>query len=175
MAEGLRLDHWKFEFSKPNFTISRGRCITWGVSVFFPIDASGTCYRPFRLSTPGKVLRPEVFAPTSPVSNGDVLRAEAAHGLIKKLQHLGIVLHGVDGPQFHRMAFKLDRDAHFPAGERSAHLEETALDPARRRRSTKLSKEVTRDSWKLQPITPLLKRGGFHALLLPIGIDQMGC
>src|SRR2546429_9006685 len=54
-------------------------------------------------------------------------------GLIKKLQHLGIVLHGVDGPQFHRMAFKLDRDAHFPAGKSSTHIEETSLDPASRR------------------------------------------
>src|SRR6266566_765807 len=76
--------------------------------------------------------------------------------LIKKLQHLGIVLHAVDGPQFHRMAFKLDRDAHFPAGERATHIEETALDPARRRRSTKMSKEITRGSWKLKSITPLL-------------------
>src|SRR5207302_9373085 len=70
--------------------------------------------------------------------------------LIKKLQHLGIVLHGVDGPQFHRMAFKLDRDAHFAAGKRSTHIEETALDPARRRRSTKMSKEVPRGSRKLK-------------------------
>src|ERR1700740_3372718 len=95
--------------------------------------------------------------------------------LIKKLQHLDIVLHRINGPQFHRMAFKLDRDAHFPAGEGATHIEETALDPARRRRSTKMSKEVPCGSWHLKPSTPLLKRGGFHALLLPIGLDQMKC
>src|SRR6266487_2742048 len=93
--------------------------------------------------------------------------------LIKKLQHLGIVLHGVNGPQFHRMAFKLDRDAYFPTGKRATHIEETALDPARRRRSTKMSKEVTRGGWKLKPITPLLKRGGFHALLLLIALTLL--
>src|ERR1700730_10626154 len=93
--------------------------------------------------------------------------------LIKKLQHLDIVLHRINGPQFHRMAFKLDRDAHFPAGERAAHIEETALDPAHRRRSTKANEEVTRDSWMLKPITPLLKRGGFHALLLLIGLTLL--
>src|SRR5271165_1680448 len=93
--------------------------------------------------------------------------------LIKKLQHLGIVLHGVDGPQFHGMAFKLDVHAHFPAGERATHIEETALDPAGRRRRTKMSKEVTRGSRKLKPITPLLKRGGFHALLLLIALTLL--
>jgi hypothetical protein len=95
--------------------------------------------------------------------------------LIKKLQHLSIVLHGVDGPQFHRMAFKLDTHAHFPAGKCSTHIEETSLDPASRRRRTEMSKEVPRGSRKLKPITPLLKRGGFHGLLLPIGFNQMGC
>src|SRR6266849_4978574 len=89
--------------------------------------------------------------------------------LIKKLQHLGIVLHGVDGPQFHGMTFKLDAHAHFPAGKSSTHIEETSLDPASRRRRTKMSKEVPHGSRKLKPITPLLERGGFHALLLPIG------
>ena len=94
-------------------------------------------------------------------------------GLIKKLQHLGIVLHAVDGTQSHPMAFKLDRDAHFAAGERATHIEETPLDPARRRSSTQMSKEITRDSWNLVPITPLLKRGGFHALLLLIGLTLL--
>ena len=39
--------------------------------------------------------------------------------LIKKLQHRPVILHRVDRPQFNRMAFKLDRDAHFAAGIRS--------------------------------------------------------
>src|SRR5712691_1810936 len=91
--------------------------------------------------------------------------------LVKKLQHLGIVLHGIDGPQFNRMAFKLDAHAHFPAGKSSTHIEEASLDPASRRRRTKMSKEVSRGSRKLKPITPLLKRGGFHAPLLPICLD----
>jgi hypothetical protein len=93
MAEGLQLDHWKLELSKPSFTISRGRCITWGVSVFYPIDASVTCYGPLYLSIPGKLLRPEVFAPTSPVSNGDAIRADAAHGavvIVDESQNLGL-------------------------------------------------------------------------------------
>src|SRR6266516_1216547 len=165
MAEGLRLDHWKFEFSKLSFTISRGRCITWGVSVFFPIDASVTCYRPFRLSTPGKLLRPEVFAPSSPVSNGDVLRAEAAHRLIKKLQNLSIILHCVDSPQFNVVAFKLDAHTHFAARVRSADIEETPLNSSHRRRRTKAKEEVTRGSRKLKPITPPLKGKGIHILL----------
>jgi len=37
-----------------------------------------------------------------------------------------------------------------------------------------MSKEVPRGSRKLKPITPLLERGGFHAPLLPICLDQMG-
>jgi hypothetical protein len=71
------------------------------------------------------------------------------------------------------MTLKLDRDAHFPAGERATRIEETALDPAGRRRSTKMSKEVTCGSGKLKPSTPLLKCGGFHALLLPIGLTLL--
>src|SRR6266516_1279140 len=97
MAEGLRLDHWKLEFSKFSFTISRGRCITWGVSVFFPIDASGTCYRSLWISPPGKFLRPEVFALTSPISNGDAIRADTAHKLVVEFKscadHLRMRLH----------------------------------------------------------------------------------
>src|SRR6266516_1160857 len=92
MAEGLRLDHWKLEFSKFSFTISRGRCITWGVSVFFPIDASGTCYRSLWISPPGKFLRPEVFALTSPISNGDAIRADTAHRLIVELHHSRVIV-----------------------------------------------------------------------------------
>jgi hypothetical protein len=63
--------------------------------------------------------------------------------------------------------------ANWRTGERATHIEETALDPARRRRSTKVSKEITRDSWNLVPITPLLKRGGFHALLLFIALTLL--
>jgi hypothetical protein len=36
-----------------------------------------------------------------------------------------------------------------------------------------MSKEVPRGSWHLKPITPLLKRGGFHALLLLIGLTLL--
>src|SRR6266446_5936545 len=86
--------------------------------------------------------------------------------LIKKLQHLGVVLHRVDGPQFHGMAFKLDTHAHFPAGVSSADIQETPLDSASRRRRTKANEEVTDDSRKLKPITPLFKGKGLHALLL---------
>jgi hypothetical protein len=102
------LDHWKLEFSKPSFTISRGRCITWGVSVFFPIDASGTCYRSLWISPPGKFLRPEVFALTSPVSNGDAIRADTAHWLVVVFKHIVVPLHRIDGPEFDTMALKLD-------------------------------------------------------------------
>ena len=82
LAEGLQLDHWKLDFSKLSFTLSRGRYITWGVSVFFPSDASVTCFGPLHLSTSGQLLRSEVFTPTSPVSNGDVIRADTAHRAI---------------------------------------------------------------------------------------------
>ena len=36
-----------------------------------------------------------------------------------------------------------------------------------------MSKEVPRGSRKLKPITPLLKRGGFHVLLLLIGLTLL--
>ena len=42
------------------------------------------------------------------------------------------------------------------------------LDSASRRRRTKANEEVTCGSRKLEPITPLLKGEGFHALLLLI-------
>jgi hypothetical protein len=89
-------------------------------------------------------------------------------GLIKKFQHLGIVLHCIRRPQFNRVTLKLDAHTHFPAGVGPADIQETPLDSASRRRRTKMSKEVTRGSRKLEPITPLLKGEGFHALLLLI-------
>jgi hypothetical protein len=36
-----------------------------------------------------------------------------------------------------------------------------------------MSKEIPRGSWKLKSITPLLKCGGFHALLLLIGLTLL--
>src|SRR2546425_2115085 len=95
-------------------------------------------------------------------------------GLIKKLQHRSIVLHRIDGPQFHQMAFKLDTHAHFSAGIGSADIQETPLDSASRRRRTKAKEEVTRGSRKLKPITPLLKGKGLHALLLLMRSEPHG-
>src|SRR5437660_1012598 len=88
--------------------------------------------------------------------------------LIKKLQHLGIVLHCIRRPQFNRVTLKLDAHTHFPAGVGPADIQETPLDSASRRRRTKANEEVTRGSRKLEPITPLLKGEGLHALLLLI-------
>jgi hypothetical protein len=36
-------------------------------------------------------------------------------------------------------------------------------------------RRVSHGSRKLKPITPLLEPGGFHASLLPICLDQIGC
>jgi hypothetical protein len=63
------------------------------------------------------------------------------------------------------MAFKLDRDAHFAAGIRSADVQKTPLDAASRRRRTKAKKKVTRGGRKLKPITPPLKGKSLHTLL----------
>ena len=93
LAEGLQLGHWKLEFSNPSFTLSRGCRVTWGVSVFFPIDAFVTCYGPFWISPSGQFLHPEVFAPTSPVSNGDAIRADTAHRamvIVDKAEDFGL-------------------------------------------------------------------------------------
>src|SRR6266516_1327757 len=156
MAEGLRLDHWKLEFSKFSFTISRGRCITWGVSVFFPIDASGTCYRSLWISPPGKFLRPEVFALTSPISNGDAIRADTAHRLIVKLQHVGVLVHDQDGPQLGPLALKLNGDAHFARRIHATHVPRTRGDATNRRRCAK-SGEKRDCCWrKCEFATPLL-------------------
>ena len=57
--------------------------------------------------------------------------------LIKKLQHCPVIIHRVDRPQFNRMAFKLDRDAHFAADICAAYVQESSLDAASRRRRTK--------------------------------------
>ena len=84
--------------------------------------------------------------------------------LIKKLQHRPVILHRVDRPQFNRMAFKLDRDAHFAAGMCAACVQETSLDAASKRRRTKAKKEVTCGGRKLKPITPPLKGEGLHTL-----------
>jgi hypothetical protein len=85
--------------------------------------------------------------------------------LIKKLQDLSIILHGVDSPQFNGVAFKLDAHPHFAARVRSTDVEETPLNSSNRRRRTKAKEEVTRGNRKLKPITPPLKSKGLHTLL----------
>ncbi len=85
--------------------------------------------------------------------------------LIKIFQHRLIVFHHVDGPQFHGMTFKLDRDAHLAAGVGSTHIQETPLDATSGRRSTNAQQEVPRGRRKLKPITPLRVSKGLHAPL----------
>ena len=87
-----------------------------------------------------------------------------------------MVLYRIDRPQLNGVTFKLDTHAHFAAGVDSTHFQETTLHPSCQGRRTEAKKEVTCGSLQLKPITPLLKLGGLHALLLPVGVDHMeGC
>jgi hypothetical protein len=67
------------------------------------------------------------------------------------------MFHRVNGPQFDRVAFKLDSHTHFATRIAAADILGTALDASRWGGCTQARNQVTSRGRQLEPLTPLLK------------------
>ncbi len=94
--------------------------------------------------------------------------------LVKILQDLAVVLHGIHGPQLDCVAFKLDRDPHFATGIGATDILGTALHTPHRGRGPETGNELPGGGTECKPMTPLVKRGSLHHTGLPPGVGVCG-
>ena len=83
-------------------------------------------------------------------------------GLVEVLEHLGVVLHRVDGPEFDLVTFKLDGRAHFATRIAAADVVGTALYTPCWGGRTQARNQVTGCGRQLETLTPLLKLRGLQ-------------
>lgn len=85
--------------------------------------------------------------------------------LVKELQHLWVILHGIDGPQFDGVALELNRAPHLAAGVGATHVVGTPLDASPWRGHAETREQIVGFGAQLEPTTPLFKGGGLHPIL----------
>ncbi len=64
--------------------------------------------------------------------------------LVKKFEHIRVAIHNENGPQLHFVALELDRDSHFRAWVRSAHVVSARSHATNGLRSTNAGQQITR-------------------------------
>src|SRR6266567_8380169 len=89
--------------------------------------------------------------------------------LVKKFEHLRVMIHDKDRPQLHFVALKLNGHAHFPRRIGAAHVACARGDTTYRRSATN-GGEIVAGRWrKRERATPLLKGRGRHSRALIVG------